>query len=334
MTTSRSFEHLIHMSDDIGLFEHAEFHQPRTDHGYCVDDVARGLVVLAREPAPSVALQELAATYLRFIGAALAHDGRFHNRRNTAGHWTDKPTVEDCWGRALWGLGSAVAHMPMLSDRALALFNAGARQRSPWLHSMCFAALGAAEVLMAQPRNTSARALLRATARMIALPEAASPWPWPEPRLRYANAVIPQVLVLAGTLLDEPRWTNDGLRLLTWLVALETPQGHLSVTPVGGWEPGETRPGFDQQPIEVAALADACSTAFAVSGEPAWLDALQLCAAWFDGHNDARVPMADHLRGAGFDGLHETVRNGNQGAESTLALLSTLQTLDRHAVGV
>jgi len=328
MTASYSLEHLLHMSDDIGLFEHAEFQQPRLAHGYCVDDVARGLVVMAREPDPSAEHQRLGAIYLRFIGAALAIDGRFHNRRNIGGVWTDKPSLEDCWGRALWGLGTAVARMPSLSDRALALFNAGARQRSANLHSMCFAALGAAEVLATQPQNVGARSLLRAAAERIQVPSLKSKWPWPEPRLRYANAAIPQVLMLAGSLLNEPKWTADGLRLLSWLVALEIPRGCVSVTPVGGWAPGEPRPGFDQQPIEVAALADACATAYDFTGDPAWVGIVQLCADWFDGKNDARIVMADHARGAGSDGLHATSRNGNQGAESTLALLTTVQVLD------
>ena len=42
---------------------------------------------------------------------------------------------------------------------------------------------------------------------------------------------------------------------------LETLGDHLSVTPVAGWGPGEPRPGFDQQPIEAAAIADACARA-------------------------------------------------------------------------
>lgn len=328
MSRTYSIEHLLHLTDETGLFEHAEYEDPREEHGYCVDDVARGLVVAAREPEPDAELDRLGTVYLRFLAEALAIDGRFHNRRNTAGQWTDRPSVDDCWGRALWGLGTAAARHPRLGNRALALFNAGARQRSPALHAMCFAALGAAEVLAAHPRNGGARALLRAAARAIRLPEADAAWPWPEPRLRYANAAIPQVLMLAGDLLDEPGWTADGLRLLGWLVALETSAGHLSVTPVGGWQPGEPRPGFDQQPIEVSSLADACTTAHAITQDRRWLDTLRLCAAWFDGVNDAGLPMADHERGAGFDGLHATSRNGNHGAESTLALLTTMQALE------
>ncbi len=334
MTTSYSFEHLFRMSDQIGLFEHAEFDTPRQAHGYCVDDVARGLIVIAREPEPSPELLALADVYLRFLTAAIADDGRVRNRCNTAGHWTDEATVEDCWGRALWGLGSVVAHIPRERDRALALFNLCVGQRSPSLHAMLFAALGAAEVLATVPDHAHVRALLRAAANSMRIPSSDSAWPWPEWRLRYANGAIPQVLLLAGSLLDVPKWANDGIRLLDWLVEIETVDGHISVTPVDGWQPGEVRPGFDQQPIEVAALADACGTAFALTADPHWLHTIHRCVDWFDGVNDAGIVMADRSRGSGFDGLQNNGRNENQGAESTLAMLTTLQLFERMPVHV
>jgi len=47
--------------------------------------------------------------------------------------------------------------------------------------------------------------------------------------------------------------------------------------------------------------------------------------AWFLGDNDSRTPMYDPVSGGGFDGLERFGRNENQGAESTLAVLSTFQ---------
>jgi len=35
---------------------------------------------------------------------------------------------------------------------------------------------------------------------------------------------------------------DDGLRLLAWLVEVETSGGHLSFTPTGGWGEGEPGP--------------------------------------------------------------------------------------------
>ena len=48
------FDHLERLTDDRGLFEHALHAVPRREHGYCVDDAARGLVVVCHEPAPEI----------------------------------------------------------------------------------------------------------------------------------------------------------------------------------------------------------------------------------------------------------------------------------------
>ena len=319
MTPKPDYRHLRHLTDAGGLYEHALGREPRPEHGYCVDDVARGLVVLCRDDDAPADLRE---QYLAFVLAAQAPDGRFHNRRDASGGWTDQPSVEDCWGRALWGLGAAVTR-PELADRAAPAFELGAALRSPWPRAHQFAGLGAADVLRVRPAHVPARELL---ADAIGSPVRASTgWVWPEPRLTYANAVVPEVLLAAGELLELPHLVTHGLLLLEWLLAEQTADGQLSVVPVGGRGPGDPRGGFDQQPIEVAALADALARALALTGEARWRNGLELAVAWFLGSNDSGTPLLDPTTGGGCDGLEHDGRNENQGAESTLALLSTLQ---------
>ena len=328
------FTHLQRLSDSTGLFEHAELTKPRLEHGYCVDDVARGLVVTTREPEPEAPTVALAATYQRFLANAQGPDGGFRNRLGTDLTWRDEPDVTDCWGRALWGLGTAAARSPQLADEAMGLFCVSATRRSPWTRAMGFAALGAAEVLSVHPDHEVARHLLADAAHVIdplgtGAGWGSSSWHWGEDRLRYANAVLPEVLIAAGDLLGEPRWVGRGLDMLEWLVGVEANGGHVSVTPACGWSLGERRPGFDQQPIEVAALADACARAHDITGDARWADATQRCAAWFAGANDTGTVMIDSVSGGGCDGLEAGGRNENQGAESTLAMLSTLQQASR-----
>ena len=328
------FTHLHRLSDSTGLFEHAELTERRREHGYCVDDVARGLVVTTREPEPNATTTALAATYLRFLANAQGSDGGFHNRLATDLTWRDEPDVTDCWGRALWGLGTAAARSAQLADEAIELFGVSAARRSPWTRAMAFAAIGAAEVLTVDPGHEVARRLLADAAELIS-PLGSSPgwasetWHWPEARLRYANAVLPEALLAAGALLEEPRWLARGLDMLEWLLGTETNGDHISVTPAHGWSTGEPRPGFDQQPIEVAALADACARAHDLTEAPRWGDATQRCAAWFAGSNDSGTAMIDPVSGGGHDGLETDGRNENQGAESTLAMMSTLQQASR-----
>jgi hypothetical protein len=317
------FDHLVRLTDGGGLFEHALRTAPRPEHGYCVDDVARALVVLCREPGPTP--PGLRTQFTEFVLAAEDGGGRFRNRRRADRSWHGQHGVEDCWGRALWALGAAGTGDDEVTNRCvLDAFDRGAALRSPHSRAMAFAGLGAAEVVRAHPGHARARALLADAADRCA-GSGGGAWPWPESRLTYANAVIPEVLIAAGVALDHPVHLETGLALLDWLLTRETRGGHLSVTPVGGRGPGDRVAGFDQQPIEVAALADACARAFAHTGERRWAHGIELCATWFHGKNDSGVVMFDAVGGGGFDGLEIAGRNENQGAESTLAWLSTLQ---------
>ncbi len=326
--------HLRSLTDAGGLYEHAARTTVRRAHGYCVDDVARALVVVLRQDPSSAADEDLQEQYLSFLLLAQAEDGRFRNRRSVDLRWTDEPTVEDCWGRALWGLGTVVSTCsePRLRAAALTAFGRGAAWTSPWPRAAAFAALGAAEVLREVPGHQTAERLLRDAVERIGRPASSATWPWPEERLTYANPVLAEALLAAGAALHRPQVVGDGLTLLRWLLDVQTRDGHLSLVPVAGRGPADAdEPVFDQQPIEVAALADACARAHDLTGDPQWSVAVQLCAAWFSGDNDSATVMYDAVRGGGHDGLERSGRNENQGAESTLALLSTLQQARRLA---
>jgi hypothetical protein len=328
-----NFSHLISMTNECGTFEHALCSDPRPEHGFCTDDMARVLVVTTREPHPQSAVQDLALLSLRFVLGALDAGGKCRNRMDQHGSWKDAPSLDDCWGRSIWGLGTALSRSddPVIGELSRNGLERAMTQRSSWPRAMAFAALGAASVLDVDPHNATARALLSDAADEMNGYSHRPGWPWPESRLTYANAVLPEAMIAAGSALDRPVLTRRGLDLLKWLVARETKNGHLSVTPVGGSGRVDPGPGFDQQPIEAAALADACVRALAVDGGQQWGAGITAATEWFLGRNDGGVLMWDAHTGGGFDGLQPTGPNLNQGAESTLALLSTMQHARRTA---
>jgi hypothetical protein len=132
-------------------------------------------------------------------------------------------------------------------------------------------------------------------------------------------------MIAIGAARNRPELVDDGLALLTWLVDRQTTADHLSLVPVGGAGPADTAPGFDQQPIEAAALADACARAAAVTGDPQWTARLGQAVDWFLGANDGGALMVDLATGGGFDGLERDGVNQNEGAESTIAAVCALQ---------
>ncbi len=320
------FDHLERLSGPRGIFEHARHDRPRRAHGYTTDDNARVLVVLGREHQLAEDVRYMFDRSLRFVLSGRMQNG-WHNRMGHSGRWLDRRGSDDAHGRALWGLGVGLATVgpsnrgPLLS----ALKQPSLETSSPRANS--YAALGLATALeVADDEAPAIRESLSRIARRIPGPNSGA-WAWPEPRLAYANARIPEALIAAGVALEESAPLDSGLQLLRWLVEVERREAPFSFTPVGGRGPGDVAPAFDQQPIEAWAMADACARAAGVTDDPEWKDHARAAALWFLGHNDAGLAMYDPETGAGFDGLHASSVNANRGAESTLSALGALQSM-------
>ena len=323
-----TFRHLTHLTDDRGILEHARGTAPRFSHGYCTDDNARLLIVALRDRDRTPGAGTLVRVAARFVLDALADDGRFHNRLSFERIWTDTPSTCDCWGRGVWALGEAFATLPEspLGEKSREAFDIAVQQRSPFLRSMAYATLGASSVVSIEPLHSGARRfLLDARQMFAALGRGGAAWNWPEERLAYANAVIPEALLACGEALSDERLIDKGLAMLRWLADTETCEDRLSPTPVGGRGACDPQPAFDQQPIEVSSLAQAAARAARLSSDPYWDEVVDRAVTWFLGNNDLGEVMIDLDSGGGYDALTTTGVNINQGAESTLAMISTLQ---------
>jgi len=324
---SPTLAHLRRMTDDTGVFEHAVGSVPNRHHGYCTDDNGRALALMSRMSGDAEA-GRIADVSLAFLQHAF-EDGRFRLRLAYDRRWTEHPPSDDADGRALFGLGVAAARGPdHLRWTARELFEEAGGRRSEHARATAYAALGAVEVLAAHGASAVARSLVTEALATLPRPVEAD-WSWPAPRLTYANAILPEALIAAGAAAGDDGAVEDGLRMLGWLVRIEALGDRFSFAPTGGWAPGEPRPGFDQQPIEAAATADACARAFDVTGDAAWLDPLARAAWWFLGLNDAEVPLLDPVTGGVADGLEPAGVSRNQGAESVLAGVAALQQAQR-----
>jgi hypothetical protein len=311
-------DHLRALTGRFGLFEHARQDVPRVSHGYTTDDNARALAVLGDA---GLGTSDQAERYLRFVLWARVPGG-WHNRLSPNGAWLDDRGSDDAHGRALWGLGTLIA--AGVTDREVeSVFLSGLDLATSHPRANCYAVIGATAAL----RTGSFTAELERFIDRVAnrLPRrSARGWAWPEPRLTYDNARLPQALILAGAALGDDGMTEHGLSLLAWLIDTERGRRGFSFTPVGGKGPGESGPAFDQQPIEAWGMADAALAAAAADPGGPWLEAVADAAAWFLGRNDVGVALYDRSTGGGFDGLEAAGVNRNRGAESTLAALAAL----------
>ena len=335
-------DHILRLTDDVGILQHARYGIPDRRHGYCTDDNARALIAVlkAREMiADGAPLDDLAVRYLSFLQHAFHPEtGRFRNFMGYDRSWAEEVGSEESHGRAVWGLGEAIALAPAEDFAAAArtLFEAAlpALEGFTSPRAWAYALAGLESYLRLFPGASEVRRLREALAlKLFELHRAASTpdWPWIEPLLAYANGRIPQALILCGRRLGHAEMLAAGLESLRWLFAVQTdPRGHL--VPVGnnGWYPrGGERARFDQQPIEAAELIEAAREAWEATHAPEWLQAALRCLEWFLGGNDLNVPLYDHRSGGCYDGLTPTGPNRNQGAESTLVCFLSLLNLNQ-----
>jgi glycosyltransferase involved in cell wall biosynthesis len=335
-------DHLKTLTDDTGILQHANYTIPDRTHGYCTDDNARALLVAAmgQKHLPTNGLRHdfLSGHYLGFLLYAYnENNGRFRNFMTYSRQWMEEIGPEDAHGRALWGLGKAVALLDNPGQLAMStnLFNqalkAAEHFNSP--RAIAFTLVGIHGYLYRFAGDSDVRRIREVLADRLFNQfknNATNSWPWLENTLNYANGKLPHALLLSGQWIQRSDMIDMGLRSLKWLLTLQTEKGHF--VPVGnkGWyEQGGLKARFDQQPIEANAMIEACVEAFNITRDKTWIDDAVMCFNWYLGHNDLNMPLYDPKTGGCRDGLMADGINQNEGAESTLAWLISLMTLQK-----
>jgi len=334
-----NLHHLRTMTDDTGLLQHALFTTPDRYHGYCTDDNARAVLVAVMNwhMFQDEGILPLLQVYLAFLNHALHPEtNRVRNFMSFDRRWLEEVGSEDSHGRTVWAMGYTVAHAPTNSILGLAtrLFKQAIR---PCLdlsapRAWAYSVLGSLSYLQRFNGDTEAKAVaVKLSRRLLELFEKniSDDWLWFEDIVTYDNARLPQTLISAGHQLGDQKMLKLGLKVLDWLLYIQThpKDGHLSLIGNKGWyRRGKEKARFDQQPIEVAGLIDACYQAYQVTGESRWKSIMERCFNWFFGRNDVHQSLYDFSTGGCYDGLHPGGVNQNQGGESTVCWLLAVHT--------
>jgi glycosyltransferase involved in cell wall biosynthesis len=336
------FNHLKAFTDDTGILQHANYTIPDRTHGYCTDDNARALLVAAMGhkylPANGFGLDFLSGHYLGFLLYAYNEKtGRFRNFMTYSRQWVEEMGSEDAHARAIWCLGKAVAFLDDPGHLAMSttLFKKALRTVENFYspRAVAFCLLGMNAYLQRFSGDSDVRRIRQVLADRFFdqfKKNGTDEWPWLEDALNYANGKLPHALLLSGYRMHHNDMMQMGLNSLKWLLDIQTEDHHFVPIGSNGWyEKKGHRARFDQQPIEANAMVEACVEAFNVTRDKFWFDNAVMCFNWFLGQNDLNMPLYDPKTGGCRDGLMADGINQNEGAESSLALLLSLITLQK-----
>ena len=320
------------ITDDVGLLQHATFTIPDRQYGYSTDDNVRALVasVMNEHLFHDERVIPLIKTYLSFVRHAV-DNGKVRNFMDYSRVFLEAEGSEDCSGRTIWAVGWVIAYSPSIPgvmELAIRLFKEilpkASSLTSP--RARAYAILGCVYYLHRFGGDRDVKTILdRLSQELFSSFEKDGKWPWCEDILTYDNGRIPHALIAAG------RWTGNkamvlqGLRSLSWLLSLQTEENHLSLIGNRGWfKRGGTKAQFDQQPVEIPALLEACNEAFRVTEDVKWKKAMDMCFSWFLGNNDPHRALYDFTTGGCCDGLCADGINENQGGEALVSWLLSL----------
>ena len=340
--------HVNALTDDTGMLQHSIFTIPNRGEGHTTDDNARALIFTVlleqlgeeRRAHPDSAISFFAVRdssyrYLSFLEHAFnPATGRFKNFLGYDRQWNETMDSEDCHGRALWALGTALGRsqdrgLKSAAGRLFELSLTGAMEfNSPraWAYTL----LGIQEYLDAYAGDRDAQRVRTALAQRLVemYTSVRTPdWKWFEHILAYGNARLPQAMMRVGSACGDERMNSTGLEALDWLLSQQRGDDSGHFVPIGSqgfYHKGGEKARFDQQPIEAAGAVSACLQAYRVTGDPRWRSEAWSAFNWFLGDNDLQLPLYDSVTGGCRDGLHPERANENQGAESTLSFLMAL----------
>ena len=253
-----------------------------------------------------------------------------------SGRWLDEPGVGDCWGRALWGLGTAARRGPEAA-RPRCAPALRAQRRAPLavdpLHGLRRPRGGRGAAGPPGPRRRPA-SCSRTRWRPSVRPARASPRPadgrGPSRACATPTPSSPRCSSWGATCSartpSSPRvWrcSSGCSRSRPATVTCRSPPwtGGPSASPVPASTSSPSRRPRSRTPAPPRSGSRATSGGSTASNGP---------YAWFLGDNDTGVSLYDPSTGGSFDGLEADGRNANQGAESTLALISTRATRGAH----
>ena len=323
--------HVKRLTDFTGILQHAKYNIPDYHHGYCLDDNARALLVMAmayqRQKEPEAI--EMLPIYLAYVMYSQNTDGTFHNFMSFDRRFLDETGSEDSFGRTVWALGYLLDNAPndaifqttkMIFDKSVQQF-----EKLQSLRGIANTLIGIYFYLEKFPWDEGMVEIMKLLANKLVKQYEnfkTDDWKWFEDILTYDNGILPASLYYTYQKTEVPVFLDVANETTRFLDNVIYEGDHISLIGSNKWyKKGGERSKFDQQPIDAMAMVLLYRKAFNLTGNKVYLEKMFTSFMWFFGENDLRIPLYDYETKGCSDGLHKDRVNRNQGAESMLVYL-------------
>lgn len=338
-------DHIEKLTTDYGILQFSKFSKPDPESGYTLDDNARALINMAMyyKIYPDVGVLKLANTYLNFVEGIQQDNGWFDNYKNFDHELTkqnEEVNLEDANGRALWSLGTVIAHRDTLPIemvlRAEKCWNKSIERINDIVspRAIAYALKGLYNYYSVYKSETIKTNIEQLADKLLHHYNINSEenWCWYEDYMTYANNVLPEAMMYSYLVTKKPKYKKIATITFDFLLSHYFMKGQLKVISNRGWFKKENeRKFYGEQPIEVATTIVALDLFYEITRNKKYKEQLKLAFMWFLGNNHLKQIMYNPENGASYDGLEDTHININQGAESTLCYFKARLIMEKYA---
>lgn len=338
-----NFKHLENLTTQTGIVQFSRINHPDFKTGFTLDDNARALIVYSMnlENNSDVSTILLIRRYLGFIEHCQQTDGSFLNYTNSFNGFTEQnnsENLEDSNGRAIWALGYLISLKKILPediyDRAVKIMEISLPKIESLYSSraMGFAVKGLYYYNQSVTSSKTVETIKILTNRLVQMfrHESETEWKWFESYLTYANSILPEALLYAWIITEDPVYKDIAQSSFEFLLSKIFNENGIEVISNKKWHiKGEETGKFGEQPIDVAYTISTLSMFHNVFQNNDYKHKMTIAFEWFLGHNRLNQIIYNPCTGGCYDGLEENNINLNQGAESTLSYQMARLTMEK-----
>ena len=339
-----NLKHFHGCTTAIGMIQFCEAEAPKLSSGYTLDDNARALIALLEyfELKSDNSVLAPIKIYFEFIQRMQQPNGRFYNYLDADKKISTQNHVEnldDANGRAIWALGTMMALHHLFNPSYFKVIQRMMRKSIEALEHMyspraiAFSIKGLIQYNEVF-RDTQINELLQKLASRLAASyrlHHSSSHPWFESKITYANAVLPEALLLVSQIDGNRNFQQIAIKSFHYLCGLHFENNHFKVISNQTWyEPGKQQASSGEQPIDVAYTILALSTFFRITGNNRYLIQMKKAFDWYLGKNQLSQIVYNPVSGGCLDGIEANEVNINQGAEATSTFLMARNRIEYH----
>ena len=332
-----NLDHLVRLTDDTGILQHAIYGIPNLKEGYCLDDNSRAMLtsLMAYKIFESKKALDLMPIYFSYIHHMQNIKGTFRNFMSFERQFLDDEGSADAFGRTIWALGFLIRYAPHDAYFQLGteIFHKASKNFTSIksLRGMANTIIGMAHYLQKFQSDERMFIIMDHLTNDIMKhykSHAKGEWKWFEDILTYDNAIIPLALYHSAEITGNREVMIVAEASKKFLKSKVMNNGIIAPIGSNGWNPkGEKSAQFAQQATDIMAMVLLYYKAYEVKKRKTDLKKMFKTFTWFIGENDLRVPLYDQETHGCADGLESFGVNRNMGAESTLAYLISYMTV-------